>query len=58
MNTKLYICHRCVGGLSPAPVCSLVGGPGSVSPHGPRLVGFLGLSYGVFDPSNLSSLEP
>lgn len=41
MKTKLHVCYTCVGGLDPAPACSLVGG--SVSHHGPRLVDYVGL---------------
>ena len=36
MKRKPQICYKCVRG--PAPVCSLVGDPGFVSPHGHRLV--------------------
>jgi hypothetical protein len=43
MNTKLHICWKCVGDLGPDPAWSLVVGPTSVSPHGHRLVYFVGL---------------
>jgi hypothetical protein len=42
MKTKLLICYICIGDLAPAPVHSIVGGSASVSPHGPRLVDFVG----------------
>lgn len=32
------ICYRYAGGLGSSRYMILVGGPGSVSPHGPRLV--------------------
>ena len=38
MKTKLHTCHKCIGGLGPDPAFSRIGMPGSVSPHGPRLV--------------------
>jgi hypothetical protein len=38
VKTKLHICYNCVGNPVLAPACSLVGGPGSVSPPGSRLV--------------------
>jgi hypothetical protein len=37
MNTVLQVCYICERGLGPAPVCSLVGGLGSVSPYAPTL---------------------
>ena len=43
MKTKLHICCKYVGDLDLSPVCTLVGGSGSVNPHGPRLVDSLGL---------------
>jgi hypothetical protein len=58
MNTKLYICYKCVGSLGTVPVCSLVGGSGSASPHGPRLFGFLGLLMVVLDPSRFLNSIP
>ena len=53
METKLHICYICAEGLGPAPACSLVGGSGSVSPHGPRLLDPLGLLV-----VSLTSLAP
>ena len=38
MKTKLHICYICAEGLADA--CSVVGGPGSESPHGPSILGF------------------
>jgi hypothetical protein len=43
MKTKLHFCYKCLGVLGPAPACSLVCGPGSVSSHGLSLVDSLGL---------------
>jgi hypothetical protein len=43
MKFKLHTCNNCVGGLVPAPACSLVVGFSSVRPHGPSLVDFVGL---------------
>ena len=37
MKIKVHICYKCVGGLCPAPACSLVGSSVFVSPHGHRL---------------------
>jgi hypothetical protein len=48
-KTKMDIYYKCVGGLGPAPPCSLVGGSVSLRPHGPRLVDFCG----VLKPSGL-----
>ena len=58
MKTKLHICYRCVGGPGPASACSLVGGPVSVSPHGPRLVGSVGLLVVSLTPLICSLLPP
>ena len=43
MKTKLHICYICVGGLGPDHACYLVVDSVSVSLHGPRLVGSVGL---------------
>lgn len=58
MKTKLHVYYKCVDGLGPAPMYSLIGGPGSVSSHGPRLVDFVRSSCGVLDPSSLFSFIP
>jgi hypothetical protein len=42
MKTKLNTCYKCVGGLDPAPECSLAGDSVSVSSHGPRVVDSVG----------------
>jgi hypothetical protein len=56
MSTKVLICCRYAGNLGPAPMCSLVGGPGSVSPHGPRLVDSLDLFVVSLTPQTLISV--
>jgi hypothetical protein len=56
MKTKLHILHKCVGVLGTAPTCTLVCAPGTVSPHSPRLVNFVG--HFVLDPSGLLNSVP
>jgi hypothetical protein len=61
MKTKLHICYKCVGGPSPVPAYSLVGGSVSVNLHGPRLVDSVGLlveSLSPPAPSIMSSTLP
>ena len=59
MKTKLHICYNCRGGgLGPAPACSLVGGPSSMNPHGPRLVDSVGLPVSSLIPPTSSILSP
>jgi hypothetical protein len=54
---KLHICYKCVCMcVGPAPACSLVGHSVFVSPHGPRLVDYVGLLVVSLTPSALSIL--
>jgi hypothetical protein len=51
MKTKLNICYKCIGGLGPAPRCSLVGDSVSLSPPWAQ-VGWLCKLYGILDLSS------
>jgi len=58
MKIQLYICYKCVGGLGPATVCSLVGGLVSGSPHGHKLVASVGLLVVSLTPLDSRNLSP
>ena len=58
MKTKLHICYKCIGGLGPAPACSLVGGSVSLSSHVFRLVDTIGLLVVSLTPPAPSLLSP
>ena len=57
IKTNLSIYYKCIGGLGPALACSLVGGLGSMSPYGLRLINSVG--FVVFlTPLPCSLLSP
>jgi hypothetical protein len=56
MDTELYICYICAGGLGPAHVCSLVGSSVSESSQRSRLVDTVGPPVGFSFPSGPSVL--
>lgn len=61
MKTKPHICYKCVRGLRPAPICSLVGGLVFVNPYEPSLVDSVGLlvvTLATLAPSVLTPILP
>jgi hypothetical protein len=58
IKTKLHIWCICAGDLGPAPDCSLVSGSVSGSPHGLRLVDYVGLLVEFLSSSRPKIIHP